>query len=260
MKDDRLDGTLRTWATRRARGEDAFVRVRSRAAERLREEKYLDLGAGAPASGGLARTAGWVLATAAFVVLALLWRTDPGVRETVEPANGGGRELARIAPRHALARARLFDETGAVFADRLRWLATIGGDVQVGLSPEHDGGPSDAPPLFVRLVVVLRLEGRDEWQSVWSADVLTRSREFVVVRAAGADGGEVTLWVDPRDDGRFLVESDLALRGPVRLATSAARLLVPGEPEQVLSLRSPDGEVRVYQTVEPLGDPPHRRG
>lgn len=261
MKNDQLEGRLRSWAFRRAANDRDIDRVHVRASERLRAEPHLELEGAPGVPVSRLRFPVWATAAAAaLIVSVLLWQGGPASHDTAETINGDARELARIAPEHAAARARLFDETGAVFADRLRWLATIGDDVQVGLSPESEEEASGSPPLIVRLVVVLKLEGRDDWQRVWTADVLTRSEEFVVIRPRDNGGGEVALWVDLREDGRYVVESDLALSGPVRLATSATRVLVAGEPQQVLCLRSAEGEYRVYQTVEPLGGGAAYRG
>ena len=206
MKDGHLEERLRAWALRRAPEEDDLDRVRACASERLRAEPHLGLGDAPAFPAARIRFPAWAAAAAvALVAFVLLWRADSERQNTAESHNGDALELARIAPEHAAARARLFDETDAVFADRLRWLATIGRDVQVGLVPESGEEGPGSPPLIVRLVVVLKLEGHDDWQPVWSADVLTRSEEFVVIRPRDDGGDEVTLWVDSRDDGRYVV-------------------------------------------------------
>lgn len=254
MKTRKIDNLLQEWAARTAPDNARVQRIsegisRALAGERLLPvEQISAISEPWPLWGRLAYAAAG--AAIAFAVSA--WLFVSGVVGP-KPVNGGAVELAQIPSRQLETRTVLFEEVECLFAGRVRWVATSADDVQLGLVSGAEAAEPASEPMMVRLVVLKKAAGGDSWQEVWDADVLTRSQEFVELTPNPGVANNLAIWVYPNSDGTVVVESHISLMAPVQIASSTSSVVHPGRPVEILSMKTGDGEYRVYQTVVPLG-------
>jgi hypothetical protein len=104
-------------------------------------------------------------------------------------------------------------------------------------------------------MVLERTAGEETWRRTWKADVIVRGQEMAEVATNGDGKHKLMLWVYPMEDGRLLVDTDMALAGSLKLATRESTLMISGEPAEIASMRRGDTEYRVLQTVSMLAKP-----
>lgn len=167
--------------------------------------------------------------------------------------NGSAANLAVISGKQIETERRLFGEMKRLFSDRLRWISESNGDMGIGVESLPGGSPEDSLPMLVRLMVVSRKSGESTWRPVWNTDVLLHGEEIVEVVSNRESDNRLTLWVYPLADGKVAVDTSLSLEMPVRLSSRMNMVVQPGQPCEIVSLRSADTEYRVFQTVTALG-------
>lgn len=247
MKARRLEDVLKQWARRReptASGADELLaRVhRECAGDRYRDEVELSPNLALP--GRLA----WLAMGLALGGAAALWWSGPKGGHS-----NGAVHLAALTSQQVDARREIFGEMDTLFAGQLRWCAVSGDDVQMGVSELRAASPAtDASAALVRLLVVRRAYGASEWESVWSADVITRDQEFVELKPNPGHVNRIALWVLANPDGTLVVESSVVLQGAVELDSHVASVVRPGVPVEIASARRADGDYRIYQVAQLL--------
>jgi hypothetical protein len=250
MNNRKLDDLLRGWAQRARAGDERLQPIAQAVSRSLAGQKLLDdevlvapgnvqrlWGRFAYAAAGVA--AGFVLALAA-VHTGLLHG----------PRGNGAVQFACLDPDQIRARRAVFGEMDRLFAGQLRWVATSGDNVQMGLG---SGQAFDAaPPMLVRLVVLRKAAGEQTWRQVWDTDILARSQEYVEVAPDADSANRLAVWVYPNADGTLVVESSIQLRSPVAVDSSTSSIVRDGMPVEILALRADDAEYRVFQTADRL--------
>ena len=163
--------------------------------------------------------------------------------------NGGAVSLARIPSDLIQGQKMVFNEMENLFQDQLRWIASSGNDVQMGITEEGEAA-SGARPMLVRLVVVRKVAGENTWKPIWDTDVLARGQEFVELSPNPGQANRLCVWICPNADGTLVVESHVALEAPVEIASSTSSVVHPGKPVELLTMKTDEVEYRVYQTVD----------
>jgi hypothetical protein len=251
MKRDDLDQLLRQWAVRHgAEGPDA-QRLAQRVVDALDRPGGSDeVGVDAPRPGATLRTRLlWaVLGAAATLAVVSLWlgvlRRSPRHEEVAVE----GPRIEILQPQIE-ANSRLFAETGRLFGPDLRWIAETDGEVELGLQPVAGTPLAASPVLWIRVLVVRRAVGGSSWQTLLTADVLTRNEQYVEARADHGGGGRLALWGYVLPDGNVAVDSRLRLTAPTRLSADVSSVFAPGKPVQILAVATDEGETRVFQVV-----------
>ena len=199
-------------------------------------------------------------ASVALMILVggLLLRSGPS-------RNGGGlltgspgeeaAALAAVARSDIEAGGRLFREMEDLFADELRWIAESGSNVRLGIHQVSGGQVAGATPLLIRVLVVQRRRGATSWQKILENDVLTRTQERVEAVADARLGSRLELWAHVLPDGKVAVDSSIRLTSPIHASVDVTNVLTPGQPTRVFSLKTEDGEYRIFQVVVPLPSP-----
>ena len=259
MTQKTLDKLLEAWATRHAIGEAHRRELADRIAEELPRHRLaaLDESVARRARPPLGtRLAYAALGGAAALAIAL----GVALLSPPRPADSGdavASELASIPHSELEARARLFCEVERLFADELRWVADTDEAVRVDVRPAVGGPAPDAVPLLIRVVVVERKPG-GTWRKLLRADILTRSEELVQAAPDPTGDHRLVLWAYPLPDGNIAVDTSLRLNSLVRAGVDATNVVAPGEPIELLSLKVPEAEYRVFQVVKAL--PRHTEG
>ena len=251
MKTD-IDETLRTWWAERRKHDDIeslCQKITQAVAEDRFEEPTLVVTR--PATLWLPRL-GYALAGAAALAIVML-----GVQRFGGPETGGDSgflAMARIPSQELAAGARVFNETAQLFEHRLKWIVESNGDVGMGVDSCPEGDVDDAPPAFVRVMVLERTAGEETWRRTWKADVIVRGQQMAEVATNGDGKHKLMLWVYPMEDGRLLVDTDMVLTGSLKFAARESSIMIGGEPAEIASMRRGDTEYRVLQTVEMLSE------
>lgn len=244
MKTRKIDDELRRWADAHAPGEEQTAELRRRI--------LAEAGTAAPMARLRRRESSWLgqfawaLAGAALAVVAVHLAGLPRQAHPDAPEDGA-LALARSASVSATGLTEVFAETRRLFPERLRWAADTGRDFVVNVSETTAPGP--ACFANVGLVAVSRRAGED-WQVLWQVTVMTQDADHVVVALPG--GGEATIWAHVADASAAVVETRLALP---ELAAATSRLLPAGTVELLVEWRTPERELRIYQTAAPLVAP-----
>ena len=181
---------------------------------------------GAPAAAGPWRhkPAAWfaVGSVAATLVAALLLsvffnRADTLVPDDLPP------QYAWLNESQLREKAALLREIEPMFENRLQWIAETEGRVVMQVRQGGDREASDreavAKPagVAIRVVVVRRDRGSNQWTPVWAVDVIARQEQVVHLTPANADlppGTELLLWAYAVDDDVIAVDSSLSLAEP----------------------------------------------
>ena len=243
MKNQALDNLLKSWATRVQANDDHVTELsgnisRSLAGQKLLEDEVL------VTSGNISRLWGRFAYAAAGVavgfVLALAAMHTGLFRSLRE---NGAVQFARLDPEQIRARRIVFGEMDRLFAGQLRWVATSGDNVQMGLGT---GQSIDTAPLtLVRLVVLRKAAGEQTWRQVWDTDIVARNEEYVEVAPNAGLANHLTVWVYPNADGTLVVESSIQLRSPVAVDSSSSSIVRAGLPVEIMALKTDDAEYRV---------------
>jgi hypothetical protein len=255
---DPLSRLLRRWADRRAPDEAEAERLRARVTAALRDAAFLDLPPVSPMrprSSARARLAWFALGAAAAGLIAWLLPHAAVDRPTIavrEDAPEPLPTLARFQQSQLTEKARLLAGLEELFNGRLAWMAEDGRQVHLGLLADAVGAPRNAKPLAVRVVVLERRAGDEQWKRVWGADLVTHNEQLVELTSKGADGAVLRMWTQCLPDGMIAVDADLALDGDLPVRSSSSGIQQGGVPQRVFSLQSGDLEYQVYQTIATL--------
>jgi hypothetical protein len=250
MKNQLLDDLLKNWAMRVQADEDHVRMITEKISRSLAGQEFpVEEVAVAPGNawwlwGRLAYAAAGMVA--GFVLALAVMHTGllHGLR------GNGVVQFARLDPDQLRARRVVFGEMDRLFAGQLRWVATSGDNVQMGLGVGQ--AVDAAPPTLVRLVVLRKVAGEQTWQQVWDTDIVVRSQEYVEVAPNAGSANRLAVWVYPNADGTLVVESSIRLRSPVAVDSSTSSIVRAGLPVEIMALRTDDAEYRVFQTADRL--------
>lgn len=177
-------------------------------------------------------------------------------RVSVAPhANGVGvPAFAAVSAQEVCAEKKLFTEMERLFSDHLKWVVQSNGDVGIGVEPEgsltHVG--ISGAPVLVRLTVLSRKAGEKEWRKAWNTDVVMRREQLVEITPNNKSGNKLALWVYPLADGKFAVDTNIALVQPAAIAARSNMVVAHGQAADIAQLRAGNEEYRVLQTVQVL--------
>ena len=225
---------LKQWARRHSADPERLDAIRGRALARIAEAPAPEPPPAAPTNPWPGRI-GWMLAGAA-ATLACVSLLRPG------PDPNPASELAAHDPVEPLA---VFREIEAMFPGQAEWLSSLGDDVSMGL---RDRATDAAQPGYCIQYTVLSRTGDGAWQVAWRGDVVTRRAD---VRLGD---GQLSLFVQPLEEGLFAVEQELDLRAaPVRFATEGLRLMREGDPVVLAQIEDADRSWRLVQSLSRFG-------
>jgi hypothetical protein len=179
-----------------------------------------------------------------------LFLTSRWWREPVVPDSTA--EIALLSASEIQRSGELFRRMEEVFPGDLRWIAEANGEVSLGLDHGSGAAVSRAAPLLVRTVVLERKRGESAWNTVFTADVLSRSEELVEVSPGQKPAGRLLVWAYRLPDGNVAVDATLRLTESPAASLDLTNVLAPGRAAQVLTTRTGDAEFRVFQAASPL--------
>lgn len=247
MKDD-IDTLLRDWAARRAPDDRRLAALEDRIlgafgrANAAARSRY----------GSWRHAVAWFAAgVAATVVAACLFRSH-GVRGPQPERDPWAALLTEENGLFAARRpavARVFSETERLFGSNLLWIAQSGHEVELGVSDD----PLASDSLEVRITLVARTAGSDEWKRVWKTELVARTDDVLELPSLGGARSRVAIWMHRLDPCSVLVESRLTLQEAPGLAAEASEVLRFGATRSVTRFRHGDTEYHVLQTVAPVG-------
>jgi hypothetical protein len=247
MNNRELDNELRRWGDSHSPKEEQLTELQRRI--------LAEAGAPLPAirferreASWLGRVA-WALAGAALaMVLMHLARRphQPLPQQAQAPARDGALALAQSAAVPAAQVDELFMETRRLFPQRLRWVADTDQDFVVnvadGMEPDQ---VAHRQATNIALVAMTRRPG-EKWEILWRSVVVTRDDDRVTVPVPG---GKVVLRARATRSGGTVVDTQLVLP---EVSTSSSHALRPRYPEPLVSLQTPEKELRIYQMATPL--------
>ncbi len=276
MTREKLDELLTQWAARHAADDRHTQKLADRIVDRLSREDppglYVTTERRAPSAprrkwayAAIAASAVLLLVATALLVSYLSGRNgerspgnDGNQVVTPTPAELGAATLlaaTKVAPPEIEAGARLFREMEILFADDLRWVADSDSKVRLGVHQVSGGQVAGATPLLIRVLLVQRRPGETSWRKILETDVLTRTQERVEAVPDPELDNRLTLWAHVLPDGKVAVDSSIRLTSPIHASVDVTNVLTPGQPRRVFSLKTEDGEYRLFQVVAPLPTP-----
>lgn len=251
---DKLDEVLRNWSSGKEPGATHLRILEERICREILGRKFLRLGYPAEGEGafkfwdrfffaGLGAAAACVL----FLLLRYLFASTPCV-----PIERGGAELAAIPELQVRADAVFFQEARQLFAEGLHWIVSSENEIQLGIQQDEGGGVAENPAVMVHVVVLSRAGDGSPWREAWAAQVMTRGEEWVDVTLSRKTQNRLSFWAYPMPDGMIALDSAFWLKVPFQISTRASSVLRPGEPSEILSLKTAEAEYRVFQAVKTL--------
>lgn len=164
-------------------------------------------------------------------------------------ATDNGTRLADISEEKMAASRKLFAEMNKLFPEQLRWISESNGDICLGIESLAINDSEQSTPVLVKLTVVSRETGNKRWRPAWNTYVLLRGEEMVEIARNDASGNRLALWVYPLEEGKLAVDTDISMNTPVRIASTASKIVKPGQPTKMASFKTVDKEYNLYQTV-----------
>ena len=254
MNNRELDQMLKEWGARNRPDAETLARLEAGMHETISRAEAV---APAETVRRIPAWPRWVAVAAGLAVLlagGMVWQERQGPETACVPPGNGAAELARISAEQMAARRAILDELDALFDGQLCWVRLDA--KQMHLEMKRNPAPATADErtrLVVRTVIVEREAGRTEWKPVWSSDVLTRTEEYVQIKADVESAGELELWVHPLPDGRFVLDSEIKWPAAQLVRPYDTQVFTAGQPQPVLVQTTSAGrEYRIYQAVEPL--------
>lgn len=251
---DKLDEVLRNWSNGKELEATHLRILEERICREILGRKFLRLGDPAEGEGAfkfwdrfLFAGLGAAAACLLFLLLHYLFASTP-----CEPMESGGVELAAIPELQVQHDAVFFQEARQLFAEALHWIVSSEDEIQLGIQQGEGGRTPENPALMIHIVVLSRLADGSPWRKVWAAQVMTRGEEWVDVTLSHKTQNRLSVWAYPMPDGMIALDSAFWLKVPFQISTCASRVLRPGEPSEVFSLKTPETEYRVFQAVKPL--------
>jgi hypothetical protein len=250
--DQQLDRLLGDWGTSRTdalgNSDELHARILSQVASgsAVNDRPSVEL-----CEPNVSRSSGWLLVGISAIVLVVVGLSiqrltnEPQIAQQVPPPVPSQNEYAPPTV-VAAQKALLFDELEQVFGGQFCWVAETGNDVRLGMCPHDEPIDKQHPAVSVRLVVVQRIKGQQQWSPVWSMDVTTRSEHLV---RTGPGDTNVALWVYRMPDGMLAVDSDLTLSGPVQLQSTYSGIQQFDVPSEIHTATIDDSEYTVFQTI-----------
>ncbi len=253
MNDRELYDLMQNWAANRATDEQQLERLRQKILQAAAGGHDLPTAVRTDYARKRQHTAfryGVVAAAAAIsLTTAILWRP---FADHPAPRQDFCELSASFSSDDLNDRATLFREVERLFNDDLRWLASSDAGLQMGIQSVSVEANSGTGSMAIRTVVLQKSNGDSSWRKVWKMDVMTRGEEWVELPANQNLPNRLALWAYTLPDGKIIVETQIALEGRVPLKAGTSKVLAPGKPVQVFSLKTKDGECRVLQAVAPL--------
>ncbi len=138
----------------------------------------------------------------------------------------------------------------ALFAHEWRWVAQSGGNIEISVAaPNEVVRENSARPVMVRLIMMTRPRGDEEWRTTWETDVLMHSEDFLDFQPDPAFANHLQLWVYPLGDGKLAVDTGIEIETPIRVATQIQNLICERNPVEILALSTDAADYRVMQAV-----------
>lgn len=162
--------------------------------------------------------------------------------------------FAALPANDVAGRQLLFRELDRMFDGQWRWLGEVNGRVHVqteesSVDPANSSSAENSG-VAVRLTIVRRRPGDTDWNVVWEASVLARSEEWVRLPSELLGDSEVSLWAYSLPDGSVLVQSDVALTGPIPVRHSDQQFFGASQRRARLwSAHRSDGEFQLIQSI-----------
>jgi hypothetical protein len=144
----------------------------------------------------------------------------------------------------------LYAELQRLFGRAPRWVASTADDVCFELAAESMD--RDERPVLLQTVLAGRKVGETRWTPLWSAEVITRTEEYVAVNMNAERNARLTVWIHPNDDGTYVLDSEVQLEDPVSLVGVREQIVGEGKTARIHSESVGGTEYRIYQTVESL--------
>ncbi len=191
------------------------------------------------------------LAVASLVLLACLHLGQaPRPRDPDMVSNGLEMDRARFSGAELDAHLLVLDELDRLFNGRLSWVRVGEASLDFDLAPRSS--PASAQRVAVRLLVVVRPDPEARWQRVYSSDFLVQADDYITIADPISKDSRIGLWIHRLPDGHFVVDTEFNLDVRGGLSAHSSHVLSSGQPRRVARAMTPHGEVRVYQSIEPL--------
>ncbi len=255
MTDDRLDNLLRLWASRYDLDETHARRLANQIIEELGRPSTPEVAAPEEKRHVVPRR--WKLASAMAAAAALLLVAT--VASLLSRWPGAANSDVAAVPPVALIReselsagTRLFCESEWLFGNDLRWIAESRNGVRMEIRHAAEGTIPGTAPLLIRIVVTKRNDGGTRWEQVQETVVLTRNEQLIELAEDPKTANRLTLWGYTLPDGKIALDASIHLSAPIHAAINITNILDPGTPKRVFSLKTGDGEYRIYEVVMPL--------
>ncbi len=168
---------------------------------------------------------------------------------TTNAATDNAARLANVSEEKIQASRELFAEMKKLFPEQLRWICESNGDIGLGVESLAINDSEKSTPVLVKLTVVSRETGNEKWQPAWNTYVLLRGEEMVEIAQNETSGNRLALWVYPLDEGKLAVDTKISMNAPIRIASTASKIVKPGQPTKMASFKTVDKEYNLYQTV-----------
>jgi hypothetical protein len=143
---------------------------------------------------------------------------------------------------------QIVTETKKVFPDNLRWVQPLNTGINLGLV-SHLNEPAISSECVLLHLVVFRRQVGEKWQNVWSTEVGAVPEEFIKVPPDTKNGNCINFWTHRVTDDLWVVDTDIRLKFPFELTTSASDLIKLGKPEQILWIKAGDVEYCIFEIV-----------
>lgn len=254
---DKLDTLLRSFAERQQADEQSLDRTRRQilAAASEYAGDSAPLRTSSPTRWWRSRAIWFTVGVAATLLVAfagsvfLVDDGDPIVAEP-DPDTVDPHAMAGISADQLARQSQLFEELDRLFGRQLNWFAESNGAIEVGVEPEPSAvsDADDSKLLSIRVTIVRRRRGQSNWDSVWSANLVSRSQRVVQFKPE-ADAPNLVVWAYVLPDGEIACDTELSTNHDGGLHTSTLELQSAGDVAEMASSEVGDVEYRVFQSV-----------
>lgn len=161
-------------------------------------------------------------------------------------------QMAQFTPAELGAHKLLLDELDSLFGGALRSVRIGNNDMNIDL--RDDARAHTDAPVVLRTLMMVRRGKSDKWEQTWRSEVLLPVEEYVTVNLPQQKEGRIGLWVHRLPDGAFMVDSEIAGAAVTACSKQATGIFEAGEALQIFNAVTPQGECRVYQSLETLAN------
>ena len=242
MKRTRLDNLLRDWAALHDPGAESVGPAAARLAAELRRPSAREPTPPTAPTPLFWLRLRWAAVGAAAVALVLtgLWLIQGRAPRPDDPelTAGAGLDQARL-----LETLAVFREADRLFGPRLRWLEDSTRDVRLGIqevpaTPDRRSGSL----VVVHLTLVSRPRATTRWRADWGTTIMTRAEEWV---SLSLPPRQLLLWAYPVNGNLIAVDTQMALPGAAKAASTASTIVEAGKPVHLFSVTTAETEYQL---------------